>query len=343
MLPNMEPNADKRNQTKLRPWERLIVKSCLSLTALNILSWVYILLVSKDWLKKRTPYYSLDGTLLNIKVSHGVYSKVIGAGMESLTGGEENALSKLFLARKTFHLEEFREFVCALPKYPSMADLCDVWTGVQHASWMLLFCGVVGCILLSVAGGLLYYYAFNRARAKTRNFIKLFYVLAPLVQLAGVVGYMIATVRVSEMVPKVSGGGAVFGSSVLYALSATMFSFIPLIMMNSMLGKILEESRNEARSALKKFKREEGELYGSNLYGATGNSAAGVAQGKPDAGGAGQEMLQQAFAPQHQQQDAYYQPAPEMSASSSSFTSDGTSSSSSSFTSDTTSSSSTSS
>jgi len=176
--------AVKSNGTFLRPLEILTVHMALGATVLSIISWIVIVTSGDEWIKKRNVFYSIDTDLLYVYVGHGYVGKAFQKTAEHLTGNQIAILNAF--PHKRFLLEEFREFICTLPKIPGYTtDLCLMWTGVQYASWMMLFGVVVGSILLAIAGILLYWYAFIKARTITRIFYKVFYILAPLVQFCG--------------------------------------------------------------------------------------------------------------------------------------------------------------
>ncbi|CAK0888150.1 unnamed protein product [Prorocentrum cordatum] len=111
-----------------------------------------------------------------------------------------------------------------------------------------------------------YWYAFIKARKITRVFFrgrnKLFYILAPLVQITATAGYVSATILVEDdMLP--AGQGVSMGSSVMFSFGACLLSAVPCVIVSFMLGTLHVEKVNEIRSDQKKFAKENPELYGS--------------------------------------------------------------------------------
>jgi len=194
MLHNAAGNNRNDEAAKLRPLEILTVYMSLGATVLSIILWISIVSFGDEWIKKRNLFYSIDTDLLHVYVGHGFVGKAFQKAAEHLSG-DEIAILQAF-PHKKFYLEEFREFICTLPKIPGYTvNLCLMWTGVQYGSWMMLFGVVLGTIFMAIAGVLLYWYAFIKARKITRVFYKLFYILAPLVQITATAGYVSATIH----------------------------------------------------------------------------------------------------------------------------------------------------
>ncbi|CAK0793751.1 unnamed protein product [Prorocentrum cordatum] len=260
MLHNAAGNNKNDEAAKLRPLEILTVYMSLGATVLSIILWIAIVSIGDEWIKKRNLFYSIDTDLLHVYVGHGFVGKAFQKAAEHLSG-HEIAILQAF-PHKKFYLEEFREFICTLPKIPGYTvNLCLMWTGVQYGSWMMLFGVVLGTIFMAIAGVLLYWYAFIKARKITRVFYKLFYILAPLVQITATAGYVSATILVEDMLP--AGQGVSVGSSVMFSFGACLLSAVPCVIVSFMLGTLHVEKVNEFRSDQKKFAKENPELYGS--------------------------------------------------------------------------------
>jgi hypothetical protein len=284
-----------------------MVYSMLGLSVINILLWLLILFFSHEWMKKRTPYYSLDADLLYIELTEGYASKLISNMVEHLTGAQINFLKEFQYRR--FELEEMKEFMCTLPVIPAITggDLCYMWSSVQFASHGMLFGGLLGSTIMTVSSIMLWWYAFVRSRRVIRIFIVSFYIAAPFVFMGAVATYTSAAWHVQEMVPRIRGGGPAVGTSVMFCYANCLLSCMPLIIFTGMFGRGFEEARNEARSESKRFMKDNRELYAeyahANLNAGPGGYGAMDAAPAPMLLGADAQMQQMQM-----QQAAYYSP-----------------------------------
>lgn len=243
----------------LRAHESLAIYITLFFTFASVVLWA-VVICTDEWIKKRNPFYSIKGNLFQITMGEGYASMALSSVLDSMSSGKLTWLRDL--QHKEFMLDEFKEYMCVLPKIPGWTgNLCSIWEFVQIVSWGLLFCVGFSCLVLSAGGGLLYWYAFVKPRASIRMWIKICFSMAPFLQICSVTAYILACQRVEEMFPKVSG--ASLGSSVMFACACTVLSLFPFFIFAAIGGKVQEEDRNEALSEQKKFARETPGLYGS--------------------------------------------------------------------------------
>lgn len=248
--------------------EKLQVTLSLGFALITMIGWLAMILRSDGWIKRVTVFYTIDAGLNTVKVSPGVVSAGLSPLVGRLNPKVEQALSAL--QKRTFGMQEFREYMCQLP----ILDGCGIWGNVQHSSWFFMIVIFLSMIAFGFGVAIDYYYHFVRARKSQRKWVRMLYLCSPLANMLGLLQYCLLAAEVNNMQPVDKSNP--LGPNVWISCVLLVCNWVPFWAVYTLGGDNLAEDINEEESALNKHKKEDA----INAYGAMGFQSSGAAPGQ---------------------------------------------------------------
>lgn len=247
----------------------LAARVAVALTFLSFGGWIATACTTQ-WVMKKNAYYRIEAGLFQVRLQKG-YIAVLAKGLtDPLTGDGLKWLHSL--GDRHVPLQEFRQYMCALPRIPHLTEnTCFIWQGVQFSSWGVIVGVSISFFIMMAGCYMVYWYTIVKARRSVRVWAKVLFAIGPLFQIVPLVVYTYSAVLVQDMFPRI-GGASTIGHSLAFAVTAAVLSLLPLLLVGAFMEKSLDEEFNEAVSEEKKLRGVDG-AYGAEFYGAAGPSS----------------------------------------------------------------------
>lgn len=158
------------------------------------------------------------------------------------------------MPKRTFGLQEYQEYMCQTATIPGITNICPIWSEIRVSTWMLLIIVPLVLLVFTIGGGLDCYHHFLRSRTKLRKWVRLLYVICPIVLVATLTQYCYFASSIGGMPP--STGAAVLGPNVSTAWLLCICALLPMTANLTMGRMSIQEELNEQISAQKQFMRE---------------------------------------------------------------------------------------
>lgn len=281
--------------------QRLVAQIAIAWNIVCTLLWLLLLTRGGGWHYKINLLYRIDASLYGVDLGHGG----VGLAVLHLVPSIEETFKGLLSKEKHYYtMFEFKDMMCGplLNSFPGY-HLCDAWQQILWSSVFLIFMVLVGNIIMLVGTGMFYNYWWVHARKESRRctfwLLSIGYAWIAL----GEAQYWFMTSSMSEMPPR---DVHTFEWCSYCSVFLTVLQLIPLPLAATM-GANIQETKNEAVSDLKHWKREEqlmetehammmqaGMAPPGQMGGGSWQDGAAGWQGGPQAGGGQWQGQQQA-------------------------------------------------
>jgi len=248
------------------------------------------------WAQKVSLYYDLEIDLLYVRFGMGAIFKMVNGVIKHNAGNYKSSnghgwmewavkLNEEMSAKQT--IEDFRMRVCAISSsmsvIPGVGQMCYVWGCLKMASWTMLGCIILGCILELAGCCVLINWAFYKPRTKDRKLCTLLLSLPPVIFSIGTTYFCYKLSDLQEMYPVTDG--MLLGPMAAFAAALCALSALPPLACCVLLGETGSELYNEQLREQKMFAREWQEeqkaMEGLEGYGATQQPPGGYGYAQP--------------------------------------------------------------